>query len=410
MKLPVVKITMPSSLDGVSNGDLPEGLLRSVGKGGKLHVNAARAFEALRADAKKHGFDLVYTWGGTYRPLSAQVSLFERRYDSDYVEGRNVKTGSRTWNGHRYYKKKGVAAAATPGKSNHGWGLAVDMALDSDRADGLDPDDAVYIGPALRYLSTRAAEFGWSWELPKTEPWHLRYVAGDNIPAAVREYERLLAAGVTKIVFSSSASVYGTPETVPITEAAPIRPENVYAESKAMMERVIGWYGETRGLHGVSLRYFNAAGASFDGVIGENWSQTTNLVPLVMKAALGASGPVRIFGNDFSTPDGSGVRDYIHVEDLASAHIAAIDYLDHGGTSTAVNLGTGSGTSVFDIIRRTGDIAGREVPHEVVGRRPGDPAMVYADASLAKELFGWRARYGIDEIIDSAFRWHSSLR
>ena len=188
---------MPSSLNGVSNGDLPEGLLRSVGKGGKLHVNAARAFEALRADAKKHGFDLVYTWGGTYRPLAAQVSLFERRYDSDYVEGRNVKTGSRTWNGHRYYKKKNVAAAATPGTSNHGWGLAVDMALDSDRADGLDPDDAVYIGPALNYLWSRAADFGWSWELPKSEPWHLRYVAGDNIPAAVREYERLLSAGAT---------------------------------------------------------------------------------------------------------------------------------------------------------------------------------------------------------------------
>ncbi len=232
----------------------------------------------------------------------------------------------------------------------------------------------------------------------------------NNVHGTVSLVEGMLAAGVTKIVFSSSASVYGAPETVPITEAAPIRPENVYAESKAMMERVIGWYGETRGLHGVSLRYFNAAGASFDGVIGENWAQTTNLVPLVMKAALGASGPVRIFGNDFSTPDGSGVRDYIHVEDLASAHIAAIDYLDHGGPSTAVNLGTGSGTSVFDIIRRTGDIAGREVPHEVVGRRPGDPAMVFADASLAKELFGWRARYGIDEIIDSAFRWHSSLR
>ena len=198
MKFPIVKITKPSNLRGVTNGDLPEGLLRSVGKGGLLHVNAARAFEALRADAEKHGFGLTYTWGGTYRSYQRQVSLFERRYDRNFVEGRNVKTGSRTWNGVKYWKRSGVAAAATPGTSNHGWGLAVDMALDSDRSDGLDPDNAVYIGPALNYLYANAERFGFSWEL-QSEPWHLRYVAGDEIPEAVREFERNGPKAATEI-------------------------------------------------------------------------------------------------------------------------------------------------------------------------------------------------------------------
>ena len=189
MKFPIVKVIKPSNLRGVTNGDLPEGLLRSVGKGGLLHVNAARAFEALRADAEMHGFALTYTWGGTYRTLQSQISLFERRYDKEFVEGRNVKTGSRTWNGVKYWKRSGVAAAATPGTSNHGWGLAIDMALDSDRSDGLDPDDAVYIGPALNYLFINAERFGFSWEL-QSEPWHLRYVKGDEIPQAVRDFEK----------------------------------------------------------------------------------------------------------------------------------------------------------------------------------------------------------------------------
>lgn len=195
MKFPIKKVTKPSSLKGVSNGDIPEGLMRPIGEGGKLHVNAARAWEALKADALLAGWEIGWTWGGTYRSLQAQISLFERRYDREFVEGRNVKTSSRTWNGVRYYKKKGVAAAASPGTSNHGWGLAVDMALDKDHRPGFDPDDAVSIGPALNYLYANAERFGWSWEL-QSEPWHLRYVAGDDIPQAVRDYERgLVAAG-----------------------------------------------------------------------------------------------------------------------------------------------------------------------------------------------------------------------
>ena len=230
----------------------------------------------------------------------------------------------------------------------------------------------------------------------------------NNVAGTVHLAEGMLAAGVKQMVFSSSASVYGNPEVTPITEGAQIRPENVYAESKATMERVLSWYGETHGLRSASLRYFNAAGASLDGVIGEDWSVTTNLIPLVMKSVLGASGPVQVFGSDYPTPDGTGIRDYIHVEDLARAHVAALGYLGAGGESTAVNLGTGVGSSVLDILTRTAAEAGREVPHTMVNRRVGDPAIVFADPTLAQELLGWSAELDLDDIIRSAFAWHSS--
>ena len=230
----------------------------------------------------------------------------------------------------------------------------------------------------------------------------------NNVAGTVHLAEGALAAGVHQMVFSSSASVYGNPTVTPITEDAEIRPENVYAESKASMERVLSWYGETHGLRSVSLRYFNAAGASLDGVIGEDWSVTTNLIPLVMKAVLGESGPVQVFGNDYPTPDGTGIRDYIHVEDLARAHVAAVDYLDDGGVSTAINLGTGIGSSVLEILHRTAEVAGREVPHNFVARRVGDPATVFADPSTAEAMLGWKAGLTLDDIIRSAYSWHSS--
>lgn len=230
----------------------------------------------------------------------------------------------------------------------------------------------------------------------------------NNVQGTVHLVEGALRAGVDRIVFSSSAAVYGNPERVPIIESAALRPENVYAESKAMMERVISWYGTTNGLRSVSLRYFNAAGASFDGVIGEDWSVTTNLVPLVMKAVLGASGPVKVFGDDYPTPDGTGVRDYIHVEDLATAHIAALDHLERGGEDLTVNLGTGVGSSVREILEATAAVSGRAVPHEVVERRLGDPAVVFADATLAAERLDWRAERTLDDIIASAYAWHAS--
>jgi UDP-glucose-4-epimerase GalE len=220
----------------------------------------------------------------------------------------------------------------------------------------------------------------------------------------------MLKADVRQIVFSSSAAVYGNPNSLPIREDAPLRPENVYAETKAVMERVIHWYGRTHGVRWVSLRYFNAAGASSDGVLGENWDMSTNLLPLVMKAALGASGPVKVFGNDYPTPDGTGVRDYIHVEDLATAHSKAVDHLNAGRDSIALNLGTGRGVSVMEIIRATETEHGRPVPHEFVDRRPGDPATVYADSRLANQVLGWTTTKGINEIVRDAYGWHRAAR
>jgi len=227
----------------------------------------------------------------------------------------------------------------------------------------------------------------------------------NNVQGTVDLLEGMLAADVRRIVFSSSAAVYGNPDSLPIREDAPLRPENVYAETKAVMERVIHWYGLTHEVRWVSLRYFNAAGASSDGVLGENWDMSTNLLPLVMKAALGASGPVKVFGNDYPTPDGTGVRDYIHVEDLATAHAKAVDHLNAGRDNSTLNLGTGHGVSVMEIIRETEEALGRPVPYEVVGRRPGDPAVVYADVSFAKQVLAHTTSKSLEEIVRTSAAW-----
>jgi UDP-glucose 4-epimerase len=230
----------------------------------------------------------------------------------------------------------------------------------------------------------------------------------NNVQGTVHLLEAAVRCGVSRIVFSASAAVYGNPASVPVDETASLAPENVYAETKAVMERVIEWYGRTHGVHWVSLRYFNAAGAADDGSLGEDWSVTTNLVPLVMKAALGAGPPVKVLGDDYPTADGTGVRDYVHVEDLAAAHVAALDHLQRGGADLTVNLGTGRGSSVLDVIRATEAVHGAPVPHEIVARRAGDPAVVYADASRAEQQLQWRAVRGLDQIIESAYRWHAT--
>jgi UDP-glucose-4-epimerase GalE len=229
----------------------------------------------------------------------------------------------------------------------------------------------------------------------------------NNVQGTVHLMEAAVANGVQNVVFSSSAAVYGSPAEVPVTETAPLAPENVYAETKAVMEQVIEWYGRTHGIHWVSLRYFNAAGAADDGSLGEDWSVTTNLVPLVMKAALGAGPAVRVFGDDYPTPDGTGVRDYVHVEDLAAAHVATLDHLRRGGQNVTLNLGTGHGSSVREVLQATERVHGAPLRHEIVARRAGDPAEVYADSSLAERVLGWRAVHGIDQIIESAYHWHS---
>ena len=233
----------------------------------------------------------------------------------------------------------------------------------------------------------------------------LRYY-NNNVAGTINLVRALLANGVERLVFSSSAAVYGNPNSVPVTEEEPMKPESVYAETKAVMERFLASC-EAIGLRTVSLRYFNAAGASADSTIGEDWSMSQNLVPLVMKAILGFSGPLNVFGNDYPTPDGTCIRDYIHVEDLADAHIKALDYLATGGKSLACNVGTGKGTSVLQVLDMAEQVSGRKVPHVITHRRPGDPVSVFADPTMVRALLGWKATHDLRDIISSAWNWHS---
>jgi UDP-glucose-4-epimerase GalE len=230
----------------------------------------------------------------------------------------------------------------------------------------------------------------------------------NNVAGTIELVDACLTAGVDQIVFSSSCSVYGTPPAVPVTEAAPIAPESVYAATKAEVERILRWYDTTSGLRAVSLRYFNAAGASFDGRIGEDWSYSINLIPLVMKAILLDGHRLTVFGNDYDTPDGTCIRDYIHVDDLADAHVRALDHLAQGGGTLEVNVGTGVGSSVLEVIRATERVSGASVPYDVVDRRPGDPVATFADPQFAADTLGWSARHGLDDVIATAWNWHRS--
>ena len=230
----------------------------------------------------------------------------------------------------------------------------------------------------------------------------------NNVAKSAKLIETLHAMGVNRFVFSSTCAVYGTPRGVPVDEDAPIQPESPYGESKAVTERVLSWFDRCGSLRSVSLRYFNAAGAWADGSIGEDWTVTINLVPLLMKAALGRRGPLQVFGTDYPTPDGTAIRDYVHVVDLARAHVRALEYLERGGQSAVVNLGTGVGSSVFEVMAAAERIIGQPVPHELAPRRPGDPVALFADNQRAKDLLGWIPEAGLDEILRSAWIWHSS--
>ena len=230
----------------------------------------------------------------------------------------------------------------------------------------------------------------------------------NNVLGTVELVEACLAAGVKDIVFSSSCSVQGTPATVPVTEDMPIQPESVYAESKAMVERILHWYGQTSDVRSVSLRYFNAAGASFDGRLGETWERTFNLIPLAMKAVIAKERRLQVFGDDYDTPDGTCIRDYIHVVDLADAHVRSLEYLADGGKTMTVGVGTGVGSSVLEVLDAVAAAAGKPVPYDIAPPRAGDPVASYADPSRAHELLGWTAKYGLTEIVESAYAWHKA--
>jgi UDP-glucose 4-epimerase len=233
-----------------------------------------------------------------------------------------------------------------------------------------------------------------------------RYFA-ENVGGTASLLRTATAAGVRHVVFSSSAAVYGTPEHVPIDEDHPLRPESPYGESKVLVERMLPWFERAHGMTAVSLRYFNAAGASSDGSIGEDFSLTTNLVPLVMKAALGRSGPLQVFGTDYPTRDGTCVRDYVHVEDLAEAHVLALEHLQRRGASAVLNLGTGVGATVGEVLDAARRASGVDIPAVNRPRRPGDPAVLVAGTTRARELLGWEPARRLDDIVASAWAWHS---
>ncbi len=215
----------------------------------------------------------------------------------------------------------------------------------------------------------------------------------------------LSRADVRRVVFSSSAAVYGNAVALPIREDAAKVPQSPYGESKLMAEQMLGWYDRCLGLTSVSLRYFNAAGAADDGAVGEDFANATNLVPLLMKAVLGRRPPLEVFGTDYPTRDGTCVRDYVHVEDLADGHVKAVEYLEQGGATTAVNLGTATGSTVWEIIAAAEAAISRPVPHVAAPRRSGDPVDLYADITRARELLRWTPMRGLPEIMESEWKW-----
>jgi UDP-arabinose 4-epimerase len=231
---------------------------------------------------------------------------------------------------------------------------------------------------------------------------------GNNVAGTISVLEAMRACDVRRIVFSSTCATYGVPRSLPIREDHAQDPINPYGESKLFAERALRWYAVAHGTRSVALRYFNAAGADLDGEIGEEHDPETHLIPLAIGAALGRQPPLQVCGTDYPTPDGTAVRDYVHVCDLADAHARALAYLIAGGDSVALNLGTGHGHSVREVVAAVERVARRVVPRRDVARRPGDPASLVAEAGRARELLGWAPQCSdLETIVDTAWRWHA---
>jgi len=232
----------------------------------------------------------------------------------------------------------------------------------------------------------------------------------NNVVNTLRLLDAMLQAGVKRIVFSSSAATYGNPLKVPIPEDHPKEPVNPYGETKLAMERALQWYGNAYGIKWIALRYFNAAGADAEGDIGESHDPEAHLIPLIIRAARGQRPHVEIYGTDYPTPDGTAIRDYIHVTDLADAHVQALEYLRDGGESRALNLGTGRGYSVREVIKAVGTMCPHSIPFREGPRRAGDPPVLIADASQAGRVLGWKPRRSeLDCIVRDAWNWHAKV-
>jgi len=216
--------------------------------------------------------------------------------------------------------------------------------------------------------------------------------------------------GVKNFVFSSTCSIYGNPSKIPISEDQPSQPINPYANTKLMIETLLKDFETALGIKHVTLRYFNAAGADPSGLIGESHNPEPHLIPIVLETAQSKRKKVFVYGNDYDTSDGTCIRDYIHVNDLADAHLKSLEYLINGGESNVINLGTGKGNSVLEIIEKAKAITKKEIPFEVVSRRVGDPAILVADNKKAKDLLGWSPMYSIERILETAWKWHSNQK
>jgi UDP-glucose-4-epimerase GalE len=239
---------------------------------------------------------------------------------------------------------------------------------------------------------------------------HPRKYFRNNVEGGMELLNATIDADVGKVIFSSTCAVYGVPAKVPITEDTPRQPVNPYGVSKLFFENALESYGRAYGLRSVSLRYFNAAGADEGGSIGEVHDPETHLIPSALKAITGERDPLELFGDDYPTPDGTCIRDYVHVSDLAEAHVLALKHLDAINDSARYNLGTGQGASVQEVIRAIEEVTGASVPRSIGPRRPGDPPELVADPSRAQSALGWKATRSLRDIVRTAWRWEQKLR
>ena len=231
----------------------------------------------------------------------------------------------------------------------------------------------------------------------------------NNVGGMISLLEAMQKHEVKRIIFSSTAATYGEPKKVPILETDPTIPTNPYGESKRIMEKMMNWVSRLHDIRYVSLRYFNVAGAWHDGSIGEDHHPESHLIPLILQVPLGKRDHITVYGDDYPTQDGTCIRDYIHTEDLARAHILALEYLRNGGESNIFNLGSGDGYSVMEMITAARKVTGHPIPAQVGTRRPGDPAKLVADSSKAQEILKWKPEITrMEDIIATAWKWHSS--
>lgn len=231
----------------------------------------------------------------------------------------------------------------------------------------------------------------------------------NNTAGMVKLLEVMNEFDIKYIVFSSTAATYGIPEKMPIYEDDPQLPINPYGESKLMMEKIMRWADEAYGIKFVALRYFNVAGAKPDGSIGEDHHPETHLLPIVLQVAMGEREKLQIFGDDYNTPDGTNVRDYVHPFDLVDAHILAVDYLRNGNESSAFNLGSSTGFSNLEIVKAAREVTGKEIPAEIAARRGGDPDTLIAASEKARKVLGWKPEFDdIHKIIETAWKWHTT--